>query len=168
MTVKVTFCTNIREGNDFCCISEDDLDLKLDYYREKLLTNTDNDGFIVISSAEQPDVRIQDELWAITQNLCFIAIPDLITHKSVVIRIYSNYGYVRLDPEGDLVRISGDCLPDVRVNRVELITSLYDCGQRFIQFLGKLQGGNPDYKDMLEGLEEYAKIARQALDSYTL
>ena len=168
MTVKVTFCTNIREGNDFCCISEDDLDIKLDYYREKLLTNTDNDGFIVISSAEQPDVRIQDELWAITQNLCFIAIPDLITHKSVVIRIYSNYGYVRLDPEGDLVRISGDSLPDVRVKRVELITSLYSCGQRFIKFLRKLRENDIEYQDILEGLEEYAKLAQQALDTYTV
>ncbi|MBG1271105.1 hypothetical protein [Nostoc sp. WHI] len=166
MTVKVTFCAQIREGNDFLCIAEDDLEAKFEDYREKLFSNTGNDGFIIISSPEQPDVQIQDELWAIIQNLCFIAIPDLIAHKSVVIRIYNNYGYVRLDPEADLVRISGDGLPDVRVTRAELITSLYACGKRFIQFLRKLGEDDPEYKDIIEGVEEHAKLAQQTLNEY--
>lgn len=163
MTVKVTFCAHIREDDRFPCIVDDDLETNFEKYREKLLGNPYRDGFIIISSPSQPDVRIQDELWAIVQNLCFQAIPDLIANKSVVIRIYSNYGYVRLDPEASLVRISGDNLPDIRVEKAGLITSLCDCGERFLAFVRKLGVDDPEYQDIIAGLEAYAEIARQSL-----
>ncbi|MCF2150973.1 hypothetical protein IQ276_032020 [Desmonostoc muscorum LEGE 12446] len=168
MKTKVEFCAYIREENEFPCIDENTLKIDFEKYREKLINNLDADGLIVISSLEEPDTRIQiqDELWAIVQNLCFIAILDLVAQKSAVVRIYNNYGYVRLDPEANQVRISGDGIPDVRIDRSDLIIALYDCGKRFIEFFRMLRGNDLEYQDVIQGLEEHAETAKQCIQDW--
>ncbi|MDF5707282.1 MAG: hypothetical protein PUP90_06270 [Nostoc sp. S4] len=168
MKTKVEFCAYIREGNEFPCIDENTLKVDFEKYRDKLINYLDADGLIVISSLDEPNTRvqIQDELWAIVQNLCFIAIPDLVTEKSAVVRIYNNYGFVRLDSEGNLVRISGDGIPDLRIDRSELIVALYDCGKRFIEFFRMLRGNDFEYQDVIQGLEEHAETAKQSIENW--
>ncbi|WP_138502614.1 hypothetical protein [Nostoc sp. PA-18-2419] len=168
MKTKVEFCAYIREGNEFPCIDENTLKVDFKKYRDKLINYLDADGLIVISSLDEPNTRvqIQDELWAIVQNLCFITIPDLVAEKSAVVRIYNNYGFVRLDPEGNIVRISGDGIPDIRIDRSELIVALYDCGKRFIEFFRMLRGNDLEYQDVIQGLDEHAKTAKQSIENW--
>lgn len=161
MTVEVSFCMNIGEN---VCLSEKDMDTSFDDYRSELLANDNHYGEVVISSPGQPDIRIDDEVWATIQNLCFLAIPNLRAGKPVVVLYFRYDSELRLDPEGQEVLISGEFIPMGKVKLQELIPALYSCGKRFINFLRRLGGDNPNYTILIKHLEEQAEIARQALD----
>lgn len=162
MSIEVTFCLNIGED---VCIDEDEINARFDAYLPSLLTDEDYIGNIIINSPGQPVIRIEDELWAIVQNLCFLSIPNLLLGKSVDILYYSYNGHLRLEPDGNEVVISGDYIPVVKVARQELVNALYSCGHRFVEFFRRLKGSNPNFSATIEHLEKQEEIAKQALET---
>jgi hypothetical protein len=81
---------------------------------------------------------VEDELWALIMSVCFRSIPELIAYRSVTIRYYSYNGYLRLDPEGGVIRISGDNIATVVLSEQELLPALFACGKRFLELSGRL------------------------------
>ncbi|MBX2845477.1 MAG: hypothetical protein KTR13_04610, partial [Saprospiraceae bacterium] len=59
------------------------------------------EAFIRISSKDLEVNVFEDEIIPLVKHICFGSIPTLIEGKSFVYRIFSFYGYIRLDPEGD-------------------------------------------------------------------
>lgn len=162
MSVNVTFCVMI---GDETCTTEEELMSNVEAYRSRLSAREPLEGQITISSSEEPEVLVEDELIPLARNLCFEAITEIAANEHVVIPYFSYYGYLRLDPEGDWVRISGDFVPSVVVPREELLVNLYGCGRRFIEFLRALGEGGSDLSYPLEDLESKAERAEEALES---
>ncbi|MFP5272945.1 hypothetical protein [Coleofasciculus sp. G1-WW12-02] len=169
MTVEVTFCVNINRD---LCVSEEEINANFDTFRLELLEDGNYygevlNGAVVISSPGQPDIRVEDELEATVHNLCFQFIPDLVAEKHIVVTYFRYYGYLRLDPEGDYVLLSGDSVPMVRILRDELAPALYNCGLRFIKFWRRLRD-DPAYEEIFQDFEGLAEVARQSLESKKL
>lgn len=164
---EVTFSLFIGDNLD---LNEQELNARLDMYRPRL-RNLDKylyfEGVIHISYPGQPVVKADDEMPAIVQNLCFIAIPKLIDSKDIVIEHIDHYGNIKLTHELSNIIISGNDIPTIKVPRSELIPELYKCGQRFIQFLINLKGETEDSKleDLIHYLEDKGEIARKALEN---
>lgn len=161
MTTTVTFC--IQLGNEEC-LSEYDITADFESFREKLCEIEVLEGAIIINSSGNPEIRVEDELEAAIQNICFLSIPKLKAGEHVVVRYFSIYGYFRLDPEGDNVLISGDYVPSIRVLRNDLLLALYACGQRFVALLRQLRAGDPLYEGNISHLEDQAESARRIIE----
>jgi hypothetical protein len=129
--------------------------------RTRLRAKEDLDGALVIRSPNQPDVVIEDALVPLTLNVCFHAVIELVVDRHVVIPYFDRSGYVRLDPEGWYVLLSGDDVPTVRLHRNALQQWLVACGERVIDLLREL-GGTEGW---LSQLEPRAEDARRALES---
>lgn len=113
-----------------------------------------------------PVVAPEDELVPLVTNLCYRAVPTLLADRHAVIAYTDSYGYLRLDLEGDLVRLSGDGVADLRVPARQLLDGLVGCGGRFRSWLRdcNLEG---DVDAIDRGLAEAEGTARQALDAAT-
>jgi hypothetical protein len=124
-------------------------------------------GGIEIRSGDLPVVLPEDELVPLVTNLCFRAIPIVLSARHAVVALTDTYGYVRLDLEGDRIRLSGDGLPDTRVSAAGLLHGLIDCGARFRAWLRglALEGDVTVIDDQLGVLEA---AARDALDATKL
>jgi len=92
-------------------------------------------GQVRIRSGLQPLVAPEDELVPLVTNLCFRAVVQVRTDEHETVRYTDTYGLLRLDHEGSTIRISGDRVPDVRVDATKLLHSLVDCGSRFRAWL---------------------------------
>jgi hypothetical protein len=114
-----------------------------------------------------PVVAPEDELVPLVTHLCFRAVAILVNERHAVVAYTDSYGYLRLDLEADLVRISGDGVPDVRVPARPLLQGLVACGARFRAWLRSCElEGDLDAID--RGLAEAEGVARRALDAATL
>jgi hypothetical protein len=122
---------------------------------ELFVQNSDHSGELVITSPGNPEVRIRDSLDALVMQLCFEALEDLIAEKHVVVRHYLMYGYIRMDPEGDLTLLSGDYLPSVRVERAALIAALFQAGERYLALIRSARSLDAQLDDLLTMLEGY-------------
>lgn len=100
-------------------------------------------GGIVCQDGTNPPILAADALIVLVKYLCFLSLPALVANRNVVYRYYQQYGYLRLDPEGHLMLISGDGNPTVRFERDACIQALYACGVRFLDLLTQLQGDPP-------------------------
>jgi hypothetical protein len=129
---------------------------------EELRGAEEIEGALVISGGQE-EVVIEDALFPLALNLCFGALPELVEERSATVSLYASYGYVRLDPEGWWLRISGDGLPTVRVRRPDAYDALLACGERIAALL-QLVGG-PDHDAEARQLEAEAEKARRALAS---
>jgi hypothetical protein len=169
--VSVQFCFSIYDQDEQSdkeeCVPEPSSDADLERIRQALPQNEERSGELVITGPDNVEVRIKDSLDALAMQLCFESLPDLIAEKHVVVRHYLMYGYIRLDPEGDLTLISGDYIPKVRVDRAKLISALFHAGERYIQLIKNLRRSDTDYAELLEMLEGYHSDAAQALASAT-
>ena len=161
MTVEVSFCIKIERD---ICLSEKDIDTNFNTYRSGLLSNDNLYGELIITSPGQPDIHIDDEVWATVQNLCFLAIPDLLAGKSVRIPYFRYASELKVDTVGPEVSISGEFVRTGRFMLQPLVIALYSCGQRFIQFLRRLSENDPNYEALIQHLEQQVKVARQALN----
>jgi hypothetical protein len=74
----------------------------------------------------------------------------LIQGKSYVYRYFSQYGYVRLDPEGSKILISGDGLNTIRYPLEDFIKELFNCGLMFLKVLETLAEVSTNNKDKNE------------------
>jgi hypothetical protein len=119
-------------------------------------------GQVQIRSARQPVVAPEDELVPLITNVCFRAVAQLHDQDHVSINYTDTYGLLRLDHEGDTVRISGDRVNDIRVAAADLMHSLVTCGTRFREWLPGL-GLEGDLDAITAALHEEEKLARAAL-----
>jgi hypothetical protein len=94
--------------------------------------------------------EIEDEIPALVKNICFDSIETLIQGKSYVYRYFSQYGYVRLDPEGSKILISGDGLNTIRYPLEDFIKELFNCGLMFLKVLETLAEVSTNNKDKNE------------------
>lgn len=146
-------------------LSEQDIKDRIKEIGPKLRSADTYEGTIDIQTPMSELIKIEDELPALVKNFCFSPIPDLLTGKNVVIRYYNHYGYLRLDPEGRHILMSGDGIPTVRIERNRLLPEIYNCGQRFIHFLNGLkddENGN-EIRDLIDFLTEYGRKAHESL-----
>jgi hypothetical protein len=158
--MDVTFCINL--GGD-ACLSEAEIASEFHNLRATLLQTEVLEGGIIIRSSDATEVQIEDELEAAIQNVCFVSIPKLVAGEHVVVRYFSYYGYLRFDPEGDNVLISGDFVPTVRVLRAELIPALFHCGRRFVELYRRFAATDSSHEANIRHLEAQAEIAQRAL-----
>lgn len=118
-----------------------------------------------VRDATNLPIIVEDSLPALVKNLCFEAMPDLVANKSVVYRYFSYHGYLRLDPEGSLILLSGDGNPTIRVDRSSFLRAFYACGLRFMQLLRQVQGDppHPNTAQLIAFLEQYQVVGQTAL-----
>jgi hypothetical protein len=99
---------------------------------------------------------VTDDIGALAQNLCIDAVADLAADRNVAMHHYDKPGYVRLDPEGWWVRVSGDYIEEVVLPRLELLDGLLGCGERIAAFLRAL-GTRDAQADNLEARAEQVR-----------
>jgi len=121
-------------------------------------------GRIEIRSGDLPPAVAEDELVPLVSNLCFKAVPSVLSDRHAVVAFTDSYGYLRLDLEGDRIRLSGDGLPDIHVPAAALLDGLVTCGARFRTWLrGRdLEGDVIAIDRQLGTLEAAARDALQA------
>ncbi len=166
MPATVTFCINISSD---VCVGEDELATDLERYRVAILADEERhgamNGALIIRAPDVPDVRVEDEIEYLVHQVCFLAIPDLLANKHIVVRRFRYPGYFRLDPEAMQELISGDDIPSVRVTYHEFVPALVACGERFILFLQRLAGETPEGEDRVHLLDRNAVIAHEAIQA---
>lgn len=165
MSVEVTFWIYV-DGET--CLNEYVITAELDQYRVRLedIINERHTGYIVIASSAISDnkIEVNDDVEYVVQELCFLAIADLLNHKSVNISYFTSHGYLKLEPEGELIHISGKYIPNAEFFSAELLPALYHCGLRYIDLLRRLIKDKPYYESYIARLETHAELARQALE----
>jgi len=166
VSVTVAFCVSIASD---ACVDEDQITADFEHYRPKILADEERDGAldgaVLIRVPGEPEVKVEDELEAIVENLCIRAIPDLVAGRHVVVRYFQYYGYLRLDPEDQNVLISGDFVPKVRISLRETTLGLYECGRRFLTFLLRYKESDPAYVASIQDMMREADEARKAIDT---
>lgn len=101
-------------------------------------------GVLVLSDEGQPSVRISDEIEPWIQNLCYGAVPKLLAGEPEEIPYFSKPGVIRLEPDADLVHVSGDRVEAAVFPRRELALALFECGDRFARWAsGPSHGETP-------------------------
>jgi hypothetical protein len=118
-------------------------------------------GQVRIRSGKLPVVQPEDELVPLVTNLCFRAVVELRDREHVSVNYTDMYGILRLDREAATTRISGDRVPDIRVETTSLVTGLVDCGARFRAWLPscRLDGDVDGIVDRLRAEEDLARAA---------
>lgn len=121
------------------------------------------EGILVLAHQGSPDIQICDEIEPWVQNLCFDSIPKMLAGQSHEILYFSRPGFVRIEPKGESVRLSGDLIPTIQLPIHTLIPALYDCGNRFIKWASKVKQGYVSYLSNLNYIAEYRQPALNAL-----
>lgn len=124
-------------------------------------------GKVLMSTDAVSPVAPEDDLSALVKNLCFRGVTQLVSQRHAVVALTDTYGYVRLDLEADMVRVSGDHLPDVRFLAQPLLAGLVDCGKRLQEWLPglRLEG---DVAYIVRRLDEHHREARHALEQFRI
>lgn len=119
-------------------------------------------GCLRIRSGRLPVVAPEDEIIALVANVCFGAVREVLTDLHVAVNYTDTYGYLRLDREGDTVRLSGDRVADIRVPTRSLLEALVECGARFRAWLPSchLEG---DIDEITAYLQSEEALTRAAL-----
>jgi hypothetical protein len=153
--VRVRFTVETRSGVFVDEPDAADLTLPVASYRRVR-------GQVRIRSRKLPVVQPEDELVPLVTNLCFRAVVELRDSEHVSVNYTDTYGILRLDREGATTRISGDRVPDIRVETTSLVTGLVDCGARFRAWLPscRLEG---DIDAIVNGLHAEEDLARATL-----
>jgi hypothetical protein len=111
-------------------VDEDEVASRLDEIRAR----DPVDGAVLITGGEEV-LKVEDELGALAYRICAGGAIELANDRHAAIAYSDKPGYVRLDPEGWHVRISGDYLPEVVVERLPLVDGLLDCADRITALL---------------------------------
>lgn len=131
-------------------------------FAEMAEENEDDIGTVVIRYGDH-EVRIEDSLIATVQNVCLTAVPKLISREHVVVRLFTLYGYVRMDPEGSDQLVLGDFIEPVRLPRAELIPALVEVGRTYLEFLESVRAEDDDFAVTIERVRSQLEAADAAL-----
>jgi hypothetical protein len=153
MTIKVTFevCIfNPAQGEKpgYVWINEEDAIKNWKKYRKRVvdekLSGLNVLGVIVIEIPGQPTIKLGDEgLYDFWRFLCVWAVNSCLTYGYGIVSYDSDPGNgIKLDTQGSEVVISemnsDPLFPSVRGPRIELLTALFRCGQRIMDFEDKI------------------------------
>jgi hypothetical protein len=130
---------------------------------EELLGNGWFNGVLVLSGGGQPSVRISDDIEPCIRNLCYGAVPRLLAGEPGEVNYVSKPGSIRLEPDGDGVRVSGDRVDAATFPRRALALALFDCGERFVAWARGVKDGHPELLDGVDGTLEGRDAALAAL-----
>ena len=120
-------------------------------------------GQVEMAAPDAPPARPEDELVPLVLGLCFRAVDDLTRSDHAVVRYANDYGYLRLDREAQLIRISGDGVPLVRFPERALLPALVDCGARFARWARQTAVPGEDAAALAAELARAEQRARAAL-----
>ena len=122
---------------------------------------------VVLKVPGQPEGRVQDELWALAENLCFRAVCELAKSEAgnFVIKLTSTEDHVVLLPLANQLRIIGEDLEPITGPRAEMLPALFECGLRIYDLFIRLGEGQEAF---LERLRPLTEDARRALSGMTL
>lgn len=164
MAVEVTFRMQV-ELNEW--VGEQEIAADLGRHRAALVANDQGYGELIIRAGGQAEVGVDDEMGATVANVCFYGVAELAAGREVVCPYMRYAGELRLTPEGERVRVSGDFIPSAAYDRRELLPALCDCGLRYVKFLRRLgdEAGAGGFVEMAEHLERLAESARAALET---
>lgn len=166
--MEATFCLYVHRPDGRMCISEDNLANEPDRHLEALLADGTGYGEVKLRALGQPTIAIDDEVWAIVMNLCFDGVVALADNRPARV-LYMRYsGSVTATPVDAAARVSGDLIDTAVFELKELLPALYDCGQRFVEYLRRLAERDSNYQSMVDALELHAEQARRALGLHYL
>jgi hypothetical protein len=120
-------------------------------------------GQIEMAAPGTPPAHPEDELVPLVLGLCFHAVADLTRSDHAVVAYANDYGYLRLDREADLIRVSGDGVPLVRLPERALLPALVDCGGRFARWARGAAVPGEDPAALGRELASAEALARAAL-----
>lgn len=164
--MNIYFCIDFDDDNDdVICVDEDTLFASMDRYRPMVKDMYPQDGALVIQAGQQPELRIEDELWVIILHWCFRAVPHLVAGEEFEYMYFSYNGNAKITVAGEQAVISGDHIPQVTVERRKLAHELVACGERFIELLAPWQDEEP-YQSIVDQLTEEMHAAQQALATW--
>jgi hypothetical protein len=122
-------------------------------------------GQVAIAAPGVPVVHPEDELVPLILRLCFAAPTELTVRDHAVVPYANDYGYLRLDREGPVVRISGDGVPVARFPDAALLEALVDCGARFRAWSERTMIPGEDQATLAHELAASEADARRAIAS---
>ena len=158
---RVCFCVNV---GDNVCIDESKVRNHFDIYKDKLLRRADHSGALIISINDQDEIRIIDELQNAVPYICFESLSFLSGGNSFVYSYFEIHGVVNFTPYADHVDIFGDCVPRLSFPIDELMSALYNCGMRYIDYFQLLRG--EEWREVINEFVAAAERAKQALLQY--
>jgi hypothetical protein len=160
--VVVTFCIKVGRA----CLDEGGVLAEPDASRQALLDNPTFDGILTIHAGGGL-TRVEDELRAVVQNICFRAVVELLAGRNFVYRYMGYYGYFRMDPEGREVVLSGDFVKTARLPLGATVRALYECGERFLEALREVGGEENPFAEEIAYYREFAESAKAALKEFS-
>lgn len=96
------------------------------------------EGQIIIFYQGNLSNSVEDEMPSLIKSLCFDSIESLLNDKNYVYTYFGQYGYLRLDPEGSQILVSGDDIEKTRYPLKLFVNELFRCGELFLQLLEKI------------------------------
>lgn len=123
------------------------------------------EGAIHLHMPDGREVKVEDDLPALVQNLCLLAARTLASKQVAVMPYFSMASEMSLTPQedtgdGDMVHLSGELIPDASAPRAALIAALIGCAVRFIAYLDRVAGTDPDGAAVVAHLRTQAEAVR--------
>ncbi len=157
--VVVTFELDLGGG---CVLGEAQL-ADLEPLGDRLAEQDELSGAVVIAVTDEPHAHIEDALAPLAIWLCANNVVTVLDGGSATYLHYEYGGTVQLEPVADdVIRIAGDLVGELTVERVPLLTGLVACGERIAAFMRA--AGDPAFADVIPAVEQ----ARQALTAHGL
>jgi hypothetical protein len=160
--MKITFELDLNGKR----LTEQELRTDLKKLRQALIKAENLDGILRFED-RTPASRFElgDTLAPLIANLCFGPIAALAADETVDVEFFSCEARVRLEPAGKDVVISWEGEPPRKLPRAQLLPALVECGERYVDFVKRLHGSDPDWADEIKTLTEAAKKARSGLSA---
>jgi hypothetical protein len=156
--VIVQYIIELPDGRT---VDEQDLEKNFEALKEALATTDDPYGFLVIRDpAHGQDVKLYDFLDYLVIRICLAALPKLREGTEVVIDHASSPGSIQLRPEDAEIVLSEREATVGRFAQKELLPALLACGQRFVAYLERLHGGDPQWEIDLARLKATMRTAQ--------
>lgn len=130
----------------------------------RLTRSSEIDGAIEITWRDK-QLKIADQLAPWVQNLCYLAIPELVQGKNIVVSYIQMSGVLTLSCKGEWIELSSEHFETVRLPRLPLLTSLVNCGRRFEDFVTMAKQGDENYLAQLVDFKQFREAALNALET---
>ena len=153
-------------GADGETLGEEELASRFDELRERLTAQEEPEGTLVLynDGGSYRVTAFRDDLEALMRGVCVRAIPDLAAGKEVVAEMAAYDESAAFKPEGDEIVVSGDQIDGDRCPARPLLEALVGCGERYLAFIKRLRGDNPELAEYFAGWDAAVARARASLN----
>jgi len=111
------------------------------------------EGVLRIAENDVLSNEIEDELPALIRNLCFSVSRDLQQQDHAVYHFHSYFGQIDFSKQEDKIIVTGTGVNTAAYDAKELLTGLYNCGERFVTLLQQLKDTNGEATALVSMLE---------------